>query len=165
MARRVRLWPLIAAMVAAVAFEIMPLPGILQGFRPPLPTMIMIYCAMMWPQRFGIGTEFCVGLCLDILHGQLLGQNALALTAVTYLTLRFHLQIRIFPLWQLTVTVFALLAFGAFLQFLVEGLAGLPPAGLARWTRVLSGTLFWPLVMGIMDRLRISVEARPSSFN
>jgi len=165
MARPVRLWPLIAAIVAAVVLEIVPLPDMLQAVRPPLPAMVMIYCAMMWPQRFGIGTAFCIGLCLDILHGQLLGQNALALTAVTYLTLRFHLQIRIFPLWQLTVTVFALLAFGGFLQFLVEGIAGLPPAGLARWTRVLSGTLLWPLVMGIMDRLRLLVESRHSSFN
>ena len=165
MARPVRLWPLIAAIGVAIALEIMPLPDVLQGFRPPLPAMVMIYCAMMWPQRFGIGTAFCIGLCLDILHGQLLGQNALALSAVTYLTLRFHLQIRIFPLWQLTVTVFALLAFGAILQFLVEGVAGLAPAGLTRWTRVLSGTLFWPLVMGVMDRLRLRVEFRRSSFN
>ena len=165
MARPVRLWPLIAALITAVALEIVPLPGVLEAFRPPLPTMVMIYCAMMWPQRFGIGTAFCIGLCLDILHGQLLGQNALALTAVTYLTLRFHLQIRIFPLWQLTVTVFALLAFGAFLQFLIEGVAGLAPAGLARMGRVFSGTLFWPLVMGIMDRIRLLVESSRSSFN
>ena len=165
MARPVRIWPVYAAIAAAVALEIVPLPNILQGFRPPFPAMIMIYCAMMWPQRFGIGTAFCVGLCLDILHGQILGQNALALSAVTYLTLRFHLQIRIFPLWQLTVTVFALLAFGAFLQFFIEGVAGLAPAGITRWTRVVSGTLFWPLVMGIMDRIRLLVEARRSSFN
>jgi rod shape-determining protein MreD len=165
MARPVRIWPVFAAIAAAVALEIVPLPNILQGFRPPFAAMIMIYCAMMWPQRFGIGTAFCVGLCLDILHGQLLGQNALALSAVTYLTLRFHLQIRIFPLWQLTVTVFALLAFGAFLQFVIEGVAGLAPAGITRWTRVVSGTLFWPLVMGIMDRIRLLVESRRSSFN
>jgi rod shape-determining protein MreD len=165
MARRVRLWPLLAAIATAVALEIMPLPDVLQAFRPPLPTMIMIYCAMMWPQRFGIGIAFCLGLCLDILHGQLLGQNVLALMAVTYLTLRFHLQIRIFPLWQLTATVFAFLAFGATLEFLVEGVAGLAPSGITRWTRVLSGTIFWPLIMGIMDRLRLLVESRHSSFN
>ena len=165
MAHSVRLMPLYTAIVVAIFLEIAPLPGALQAIRPPFPALVLIYCAMMWPQRFGIGTAFGVGLCLDILHGQLLGQNALALTAVTYLTLRFHLQIRIFPLWQLTASVFALLTFGASLEFLIEGVAGLPPAGIPRWTRVLAGTLFWPILMGIMDRLRQRVESRRSSFN
>ena len=39
MARPVHLWPLIAAIVAAIALEIVPLPAVLQGLRPPLPAM------------------------------------------------------------------------------------------------------------------------------
>lgn len=160
MARPMRMWPVLVAFLTAVALEIVPLPAWLQPFRPPLPAMVMIYWAMMWPERFGLGFAFCLGLCLDILHGQLLGQNALVLTAVTYVTLRFHLQIRIFPLWQLTMTVFALLTFGAFLSFLIEGIAGLPPIGMNRWTRVLAGMLLWAPVMGVMDQLRMTVEFR-----
>jgi len=165
MARSARNWPLAIAFLVAIIIEIVPLPGVLQAFRPPLPVMVMIYCAMMWPERFGVGTAFCLGICLDILHGQLLGQNALALTVVTYLTLRFHLQIRIFPLWQLTITVLALLTLDAFLQSLVEGLAGIAPAGLTRWARVLAGAILWPLVLGIMDRLRQHSEYRNPNFN
>jgi len=155
-----RMWPVLIAFLTAVAIEIVPLPDWLQPFRPPLPAMVLIYWVMMWPERFGLGFAFCLGLCLDILHGQLLGQNALVLTADAYLTLRFHLQIRIFPLWQLTMTVFALLTFSAFLSFLIEGLAGLEPTGLSRWTRVLSGAILWAPVMGVMDRLRMTVEFR-----
>ena len=164
MARRVRIWPVVIAFIAAIALEVVPLPDFLQPVRPPLPIMVLIYWAMMWPERFGLIAAFIIGICLDILHGQLLGQNALALCVVTYLTLRFHLQIRIFPLWQLTMTIFALLAAGAFLELMIEGIAGLPSAGLARWSRVLSGTLFWPLLLGVMDRLRIQVEYRESTF-
>jgi rod shape-determining protein MreD len=164
MARPVRVWPVVAAFALAIACEIMPLPESLQPFRPPLPEMVLIYWAMMWPQRIGMGIAFCIGICLDILHGQLLGQNALALTAMTYMTLRFHLQIRIFPLWQLTMTVFALLAFAALLQFLIEGLGGLVQAGATRWVRVLAGAICWPFVMGILDRIRMLVEHRGSRF-
>jgi rod shape-determining protein MreD len=165
MARPVRTLPVILTFILAIAFEVMPLPEALQPFRPPLVMMVLIYWTMMWPQRVGVGTAFCIGICLDILHGQLLGQNALALIVVTYLTLRFHLQIRIFPLWQLTMTVFALLTFNALLQLLVEGLAGLSPSGFMHWTQVLTGTLLWPFVMGAMDRLRMTVELRRSNFN
>ena len=165
MAARVRVWPVLVAFVAAISLEIVPLPTFLQPFRPPLPAMVLIYWAMMWPHRFGIGTAFIIGICLDILHGQLLGQNALVLCAVTYLTVRFHLQIRIFPLWQLTVTVFALLAVQAALLYLVDGIAGFDSGGPGRWIRVLSGTLFWPLILGVMDRLRQQVEQRDPRFN
>ena len=165
MARKLRIWPVIVTFIAAIALELVPLPDWLQSFRPPLPVMVLIYWAMMFPERIGIGTAFVLGICLDILHGQLLGQNALALCVVSYLTIRFHLQIRIFPLWQLTMTVFALLAVGAFIDFLIEGIAGLPEAGFTRWSRLLTGTLLWPLLLGLMDRLRMQNEYRESSLN
>ena len=81
-----------------------------------------------------------------------------------YLTLRFHLQIRIFPLWQLTMTVFALLAIEAFILFWIDGVAGNPPLGLARWTQVLAGAILWPPVMAAMDRLRERVETWDPTF-
>ena len=165
MARQVRVWPVIVPFVAAIALEVIPLPELLQPVRPPLPVLVLIYWVMMWPERFGFAAAIILGLCLDILHGQLLGQNALVFAVITYLTLRFHLQIRIFPLWQLTMTIFALLTIGALLQFLIEGIAGLSMTGFARWSRVLSGTLLWPLVLGVMDKLRMQVEFRESTFN
>lgn len=164
MARQVRVWPVLVAFVAAVAMDILPLPDALQPFRPPFAVLVLIYWTMMWPERFGLATAVILGLGLDILHGQLLGQNALVLSVVSYLTLRFHLQIRIFPLWQLTVTIFALLTIGALLQFVIEGIAGFSLGSYSRWIRVLSGTLIWPLVLGVMDRLRIQVEHREASF-
>ena len=93
----------------------------------------------------GLGAAWIVGLTLDVLQGELLGQHAMALTIVAYLTLRFHLQIRIFPLWQLTATVFALLAVEAFILFWIDGVAGNPPVGFARWTQVLTGAILWPV--------------------
>ena len=95
-----------------------------------------------------------------------LAQNVTLNTAATvaYLTMKFHLQIRIFPLWQLTMTVFALLAVNAFIQFWIDGVAGIPSAGVARWTQVLSGAVLWPPMMAIMDRVRMQSERRKTSF-
>lgn len=164
MAGRSRSWPVVLSLIIAVGLEIIPLTPGLQAFRPPLPAMVLIYWAMMWPQRCGLFTAFIVGLALDVLHGQMLGQNALALSVVAYLTVRFHLQIRIFPLWQLTMTVFALLAIAALLLFLTQGIAGRPTPELGFWVRVISGAIVWPLVMGVLDRLRMQAEARPTRF-
>jgi rod shape-determining protein MreD len=162
--RNVARWPVWLVLIGTAALMSLPLPDGLTPFRPAWATLAVIYWIMMWPGRFGIGAAWLVGLLLDVLQGSTLGQHALALTAVAYITLRFHRQIRIFPLWQLTVTVFALLFLEAFILFWIDGVAGNPPAGLARWSQVATGAVLWPLVMAMMDRLRERLERRDSSF-
>ncbi len=158
-------WPVWIALIVAVALVSLPLPAGLAPFRPPWAALVIIYWIMMWPRAFGIGSAWIVGLLLDIMQGELLGQNAMALSIIGYLTLRFHLQIRIFPLWQLTMTVFALLAINAFILFWIDGVAGNAPIGFARWTQVIVGGILWPPVMAIMDRIRERIKHRDSVFN
>jgi len=157
-------WPVWLILIAATGLVSIPLPDVLTPFRPPWATMTVIYWVMMRPRAFGLGTAWIFGLILDVLQGELLGQHAMALTIVAYLTLRFHLQIRIFPLWQLTMTVCALMAIEAFILFWIDGVAGNPPVGFARWTQVLAGAILWPPVMAIMDRARERIEYRDPTF-
>jgi len=165
MARPMRTWPAVLCFSLAVVLEVTPLPGPLEAMKPPIAAMVMIYWSLMWPERVGLFIALVLGLCMDILHGQLLGQNALALLVITYLTLRFHLQIRIYPLWQITMAVFALLLIYGLLQVLVEGIAGLAPTGYLRWTQIVSGTVLWPVLMGAMDRLRLRADYRKPNIN
>lgn len=162
---RAPLWPVWLALVIAAALELLPLPGAVSALRPPWTAMLVIYWSLMWPGRFGVGSAFLAGLLLDLLHGSLLGQHALALSVVSYLVLRFHLQMRIFPLWQLTVTVFFLLCIEAFLRLWIDGMAGDARLGLARWAPALAGLFIWPLVMALLDRLRERLERRESRFS
>lgn len=157
-------WPVWLVLLAAAALMSLPLPELLTPFRPPWATLAIIYWTMMWPRKFSLGTAWVVGLLLDVLQGSVLGQHALVLTVVAYITQRFHLQIRIFPLWQLTATVFALLVAEAFLLFWIDGVAGHPPTGLARFSQALTGALLWPLFMALMDRLRERLQKRDRVF-
>lgn len=150
---------LITALLSAV-----PLPANVELLRPPWVTMAVAYWAMMWPRTCGIVTAFLIGLVLDVMLGALLGQHALSLSVVAYLTLRFHLQIRNFPLWQLTMTVFALLAIDAFIVFWIDGIAGVPTGGTTRWTAAIAGAVIWPPVMAIFDRVRLAAENRGRSY-
>ena len=65
---------------------------------------------------------------------------------------------------QTKLLVFALLAIDAFIRFLVDGFTGAPQAGIGPWVRVLIGTLLWPILMAVLDRVRMSAETRPSDF-
>lgn len=152
------------SLLGALMLAVVPLPAALEPFRPPWVTMAIIYWVMMWPRLCGILTAFVAGLALDLLYGSMLGQHALALSVVAYLTLRFHLQIRIFPLWQLTMTAFMLMAIDAFLVFWADGIAGYPSGGAARWSQVLAGGIAWAPVMALLDALRLRAENRSKRF-
>jgi rod shape-determining protein MreD len=150
---------LIGALLSAI-----PLPASIEPFRPPWVTMAIAYWAMMWPRTCGIVMAWIIGVVLDVMQGSLLGQHALSLSVVAYFTLRFHLQIRNFPLWQITMTVFALLAIDAFIVFWIDGIAGVPTGGPVRWTPAVAGAVVWPPVMAIFDRLRLGAENRGKSY-
>ncbi|GMW06137.1 MAG: rod shape-determining protein MreD [Gammaproteobacteria bacterium] len=151
-------------LIAAMLLAIVPLPEVLEPFRPPWVTMVVIYWCLMWPRLCGILTAFLAGIVLDVLFGNLLGQHALALSVVAFLTLRFHLQIRIFPLWQLTMTVFMLLTIDAFLVFWIDGIAGTVTGGIDRWTQVLAGGVAWAPLMALLDGIRLRAENRNKRF-
>ena len=158
-------WPVWCLMLLALAVELLPLPALAQPFRPALTTMTLIYWTLMWPGRFGIFTAFVFGLLIDIAQGSLLGQHALTLSMVSYVVLRVHLQLRVFPLWQLTLAVFALLFLEAFLLLWIDGATGRATLGPQRWGPIFAGAVFWPILMALMDRVRERLERRKSSFS
>jgi len=163
MSRSASIWPAIASLITALVLEVLPLPDVMALWRPPFLALTIIYWCMMWPNKIGIITAFLCGLTLDVLYGSLLGQNALSFSLISFLTFRFHLQIRIFPLLQLTASIFALLAINAFVQFWIDGIAGLAPVGFGRALPVITGTLIWPFAMSMLDRIRYLADNRNTS--
>jgi rod shape-determining protein MreD len=101
-----------------------------------------------------------MGLALDTLSGALLGQHALALLLIVYLSQRFHLRIRVFPVSQLALTVVALLALYQFVLFWVDGVAGRTVPLVERWAPVVSGSLLWMLILVFVERGRQAAAAR-----
>ena len=150
----------ISSFILALALAVIPLPAAVAAFRPDWVPLVMIYWALITPERFGLLTALWLGLALDTLSGALLGQHAIAMLVVVYLSLRFHLRIRVFPIWQMTMTVFAMLAIYEFVLFWVDGVAGRTVPYIERWAPVLTGALLWPLVLGTLDRVRQDNQAR-----
>lgn len=155
--RAARHTPIIVSMVVGLMLAIAPLPEWAEPFRPDWITLTLIYWAMTFPLSYSIGIAWIAGLVLDVAHGTLLGQHALAMSIVIYVTVKFHLQLRQFPLLQVMGTVFALLAFYQFILFWINGVAGIAAPSIAYWGPVVSGTIIWPLLsvflMGVRQRV------------
>ena len=158
--RRHRTLPVIGSIILGLMLTMVPLPAALDTFRPDWIALVLIYWTMMLPQSYSVGIAWLVGLILDVAQGTLLGQHALALVAVIFLTSRFHLLMRVFPMSQLTLTVFALLAIYQFLLFWINGVAGVDAPPSSYWGPVVTGTLVWPLVAGFLSGLRFRNLAR-----
>ncbi len=147
-------WPVYACLVAALLLSIVPLPAAAEPFRPDWVALTLIYWALAFPRTFGVLTAWVSGLLLDVAQGTLLGQHALALTAMAYFPLRFHLRLRVFPIWQLSATVFALLTLYQFILFWINGTAGVASELIDYWGSVITSTLLWPPLMLFFNGVR-----------
>ena len=144
--RASRTQPIVISIIAALMLAIVPVPDWAEAFRPDWVTLTLIYWAMNLPQSYSVGWAWIIGLVLDVAQGTLLGQHALPLSLVIYVTVKFHLQMRQFPTLQMSVTVFALLALYQFILFWINGVAGFNAPAVNYWGPVIAGSLIWPLV-------------------
>jgi rod shape-determining protein MreD len=148
------------SLLAALILAVLPLPDAVAPFRPDWVAVVLLYSSLITPRRYGLLTAFWMGLALDTLSGALLGQHALALLIIVYLSQHFHLRIRVFPVSQLALTVLMLLSLYQFMLFWVDGVAGRTVPLIERWAPVVSGTLVWALILVFVERGRQAAAAR-----
>jgi len=157
--RAYRRLPVILTFMIGLILTIMPLPGSAEPFRPDWLALLVIFWAMQMPRSWSVGTAWIVGMVLDVSQGTLLGQHALALCSVAFITVRFHLLMRVFPMPQLTATVFPILAIYQFLLFWINGVAGVDAPLITYWGPVISGTVLWPFIMILLSGMRYRTRA------
>lgn len=138
----------------ALVLAVIPAPDWAEPFIPDWVALTLIYWCMAIPDRVSVGTGWVVGLVLDVLYGSLLGQHALALTLIAFLTVKLHLQLRMFPRWQQAVIVLILLAISQLLVIWIRGIAGRAPETIAYWTPSIVGMVVWPWLFVVLRDVR-----------
>jgi len=147
-------WIILASFAVAFALNSLPLPEWADRFRPDWLALALIYWSMALPHRVGIGSAWVIGLISDAARGTLLGQHALALAVVTFMSLKTHRMIRVFPLWQQAISVLMFLVIKQLLVFWINGIIGYPPQDPWYLTPAIGGMVFWPWVFVILRDLR-----------
>jgi len=149
-----RRMPVIYTFLVGLVLTIMPLPEVVDPFRPDWLAMLVIFWTMQLPRTWSVGSAWVIGIFLDVSQGTLLGQHALALCFVAFITVRFHLLMRVFPMPQLMATVLPILAIYQFLLFWINGVAGIDAPSVTYWGPIISGTVLWPIVMTVLSGMR-----------
>lgn len=145
---------IVLTFIIALLLTVIPLPDWVRYLRPDWVGLVLIYWCMALPERIGVTTGWFVGLLVDLLTGSLLGQHALSLTIVAYVTLKFHLRLRLVPVWQQSLTVLVLLILHQLLALWISRLIGRPGVPLYFWAPSLIGMMLWPVVHGLLRGMR-----------
>ncbi len=138
----------------ALVLAILPMPETMQSYRLQWTTLVLIYWCLAIPERVGVGFSFLTGIMLDIITGSLLGQHAMSLSIIAFITVKTHQRIRVFPPWQQALFVIALLLLDRMLQIWVDGAIGRPDKDTGFWIAPLLGGVLWPWLFIIMRDIR-----------
>jgi rod shape-determining protein MreD len=140
--------------IIAFILTLLPMPTWTIWLRPAWILLILIYWAIVLPERVSIGTAWIAGLFLDVLDGTLLGEHALALSIVIYLVDHFHTRLRMYPLLQQVMSIFLLVLFYQFILYGIQWVIGSAPSSSLYWMSSVTSMLLWPWVYYMMrDRV------------
>lgn len=145
---------IILTFVVALMLTMVPLPQWAQELWPHWVLMTLVYWSMAIPTRIGVGIAWILGLLLDVSYGALLGQHALALAVVVFLTINLHQRLRIFPIWQQAIVIFVFCVIYNIINLWIKGISGYAPSV---WLYVIPSfttALVWPVVFFILRYTR-----------
>ena len=154
-ARSDRFSVIFITIVVAFTLTLVPLPSMLDIMRPYWVALVIIYWGLEAQDPISLGLAFIIGVTLDLLTASLLGLHALSLVIIVYLVTRFRARLRFFPPWQQALSVLALLTNDRIILLWIISLRGEPLPSLAFWLPPIVGTLLWPWLFLLLDRLRL----------
>lgn len=147
-------WVIVATLLVAFLLTAMPLPSWALTWRPAWVALVLIYWCMALPERMGVGVAWLLGLFLDVQQGTVLGQHALGLSLVAYVTLQTYQRVRVFPLAQQALVVCGFLLLFEFVTLWIRGMMGMPPHHWTFWMPAFTSMLLWPWLFIVLRDLR-----------
>ena len=141
-------------MLLTTMMTIMPLPDFFYGIRIEWVSLAIIFFSMMNVSLMGVIAAWTIGLLLDLLQGGLLGENALILSIISYLSYRFRFQVRVYPDWQLMIVALFFLSFGNLISLWIRGFSGRMLFVTEEWLSIFIAALIWPIFMRLTEILQ-----------
>lgn len=142
------------SLLVAYVLAIMPLPEWANVGRPAWVALVLIYWVISQPHRVGVVAGWLAGLMLDLLAGNVLGQNALALAVIAYTAYVLHMRIRVFPIWQQCLAILVLVGIYMLVNLMIMRAIYVTHWTMLYWLPALVSALMWPWVMIVLDFLQ-----------
>jgi rod shape-determining protein MreD len=136
------------SLLLALMVDMVPLGR--NAWMPDLLALVLVFWSVHQPLRVGIGAAFLFGIAMDVHQASLLGQHALAYTALTFFAIMIHRRLLWFTVPSQAVQVLPLFAAAHAIELAIRMIAGGIFPG---WNFVLAPLLesaLWPVVSVIL---------------
>jgi len=147
-------WVIPLTVIVALWLSIIPMPEWALWLRPAWVALVVLYWVLALPAQVGVVLSWVSGLLLDIVVNAPLGQNALALAVLAYITLLLYQRLRMFTRWQQAAVIFVLIGVNQMLGHWVQNLTGTASPNLLFLLPALVSALIWPAVFSLLRFLR-----------
>ena len=141
-------WFILFSVLMALLLSILPLEGILAWARPHYILLVLAYWVLALPERVGVIVAWLSGLMLDILQGDVLGQNAFALAVIAYVLQTSYQRLRMFSIFKQASLIAGLTLFHTLVSQWAQGLNG-------------SSHFNWLVVLPVFSSALLWLVARP----
>ncbi len=130
-------------LIAALLVNMLPLGR--QPWMPDLLALVLVFWSVHQPLRIGIATAFLFGLVTDVHQTALLGQHALAYTALSFFAITVHRRLLWFTVPSQALQVLPLFGSAHAIELAIRLIAG---GSFPGWSMVLAPMIesaLWPL--------------------
>jgi rod shape-determining protein MreD len=135
-------------LVAAMLVNMLPLGR--QPWMPDLLALVLVFWSVHQPLRIGIATAFLFGLVMDVHQTALLGQHALAYTALSYFAIMVHRRLLWFTVPSQAMQVLPLFGSAHAIELAIRLLAGGSFPGWSLMLAPMLESLLWPVATVIL---------------
>ncbi len=141
-------WFIALSLLIALFIDLLPIGQ--AAAMPSVLAVVLVFWNVHQSRRIGVGWAFLLGLVVDVNHGAVLGQHALAYAGLAYFAVSLHRRLLGFGVIEQMLHALPMFALAHLLQVLVRlGVGGMAPP----WTLVfapLFETLLWPLAWALL---------------
>jgi rod shape-determining protein MreD len=152
--RQHNLWVPFATLLLAFMLSALPLPVSVQWVWPEWVLVVFVYWVIALPHRFGLGWACMLGLLLDLLQGNYLGVNALAMVCVTFLVVLMYRRLRMYRIWQQAFMVFMLVAINQLISYWGQGIGSNTSSGIWFLLPAITSGLLWLWLFVVLRGVR-----------
>lgn len=146
------------SLVAALILQLLPFSGTLLQIKPDFLLLALLFWLLRAPSICNIGMAWSAGILMDLVTGDLFGQNALAYAITAFLAVMYQRRLILFTTLQQSVYVFLLLFVNQVILLLLKSFSGSEYFGWTYFVPSFTGIMLWYAVLH--SRISLHIMAR-----
>ena len=146
---------ILISLFVALILSLLPLSSSLVIWRPEWIVLVIIHWGILFPKTSSYFLVFMTGLLIDALSATILGQHALSLIVVLYITISLSQRMSPKTLMQQTFILFIAIGSYLLINLWILGITNSRPQDWGYWAPLFSSILIWPLTHRLLSMLHI----------